>query len=292
MRNALFTLALGLLLGCSASGGEDTAGLGGAGGGSTGGTGASAGGTSGAGGSAASGAVGGSAGTINVPDSGGGAGGSSPQDCGSTLPARIRDFTEQHSDFEHFLGGVQKGLVLPDLGPDQKPVYAAAGATQNTSGPAQFLHWYNDTPNFNFPLQTTIQFTDTGAGFLYDNPSFFPIDGQGFGNGPNDIFQPSQHNYLFTTEIHTKFTYKGGETFTFRGDDDLWIFVNNKLAIDIGGVHGPSEESISMDALAGQLGITVGQTYPMDIFHAERHTSESNFRIQTTIECFTPIEPT
>jgi fibro-slime domain-containing protein len=47
-----------------------------------------------------------------------------------------------------------------------------------------------------------------------------------------------------------------------------------------------------MDALAGQLGITVGQTYPMDIFHAERHTSESNFRIQTTIECFTPIEPT
>ena len=45
-----------------------------------------------------------------------------------------------------------------------------------------------------------------------------------------------------------------------------------------------------MDSVAAQLGITLGQTYPMHIFHAERHTSESNFRIETTIECFTPID--
>ena len=38
--------------------------------------------------------------------------------------------------------------------------------------------------------------------------------------------------------------------------------------------------------------LTPGQTYPMDIFHAERHTNESNFRIVTTIECFiTPPPP-
>ena len=112
------------------------------------------------------------------------------QDCGSTLLAKIRDFTEQHSDFEAFLGGVQKGIVLPDLGPDDKPAYAAPGATQNTSGPQQFTHWYNDTPNVNFALQTTIQFTKTPTGFLYDNSSFFPIDSQGFGNGPNKVLQP------------------------------------------------------------------------------------------------------
>ncbi|MBC8071568.1 MAG: hypothetical protein IAG13_24795 [Deltaproteobacteria bacterium] len=40
------------------------------------------------------------------------------------------------------------------------------------------------------------------------------------------------------------------------------------------------------------LGLTVGETYAMDIFHAERHTNESNFRIETTIECFvTPPPP-
>ena len=34
------------------------------------------------------------------------------------------------------------------------------------------------------------------------------------------------------------------------------------------------------------FGIQLGKTYPMDIFHAERHTSQSNFRINTNIQCF------
>ena len=36
----------------------------------------------------------------------------------------------------------------------------------------------------------------------------------------------------------------------------------------------------------GALGLVVGQSYPMDIFHAERHTTASNFRVETTIDCF------
>jgi fibro-slime domain-containing protein len=35
------------------------------------------------------------------------------------------------------------------------------------------------------------------------------------------------------------------------------------------------------------LGLTVGVTYPLDVFHAERHTTQSNFRIDTTI-CAVP----
>ena len=40
-----------------------------------------------------------------------------------------------------------------------------------------------------------------------------------------------------------------------------------------------------------RLGIEIGQTYPMDIFHAERHTNQSNFRIETTIDltCITNV---
>ena len=96
-------------------------------------------------------------------------------------------------------------------------------------------------------------------------------------------------NFLFTTEIHATFTYGTGQTFSFRGDDDLWIFVNGRLALDLGGLHPATEGTIQLDAQATTLGITPGASYPIDIFHAERHTIDSQFRLQTNIPCFVPV---
>jgi fibro-slime domain-containing protein len=65
----------------------------------------------------------------------------------------------------------------------------------------------------------------------------------------------------------------------FTGDDDLWVFINNRLVIDLGGVHGPESASVNLDT----LGLTAGNTYNFDLFFAERHTSGSNFRVETSI---------
>jgi fibro-slime domain-containing protein len=146
-----------------------------------------------------------------------------------------------------------------------------------------FANWYNTVEGTNMELKGYIELTNGG----FESAAFFPLDNAGFMNTPGQT-----HNYHFTTEAHVTFTYVpgGAQTFSFAGDDDLWIFVNGKLAMDLGGVHEPMQGTINFDTKAAELGIAAGGKFPMDIFHAERQTSESNFKVQTNIECFVPIE--
>ena len=149
-----------------------------------------------------------------------------------------------------------------------------------------FNQWYNtvDGVNMEFELELEVVETAPDSGiYVYDSTAFFPIDNMGFGNSPG-----LAHNFHFTTEVHVLFEYEAGQVFSFRGDDDLWIFVNGKLALDVGGLHEALEGTIDFDAQAAQLGIVPGEYYEMDIFHAERQSDESNFRVETNIRCFTP----
>jgi len=67
--------------------------------------------------------------------------------------------------------------------------------------------------------------------------------------------------------------------FSFTGDDDLFVFINDRLVIDLGGVHDAETASVNLDT----LGLTPGQTYWFDLFYAERHTVNAQFSIQTSI---------
>src|SRR5262249_33886945 len=109
------------------------------------------------------------------------------------------------------------------------------------------------------------------------NGAFFPIDGQLFGN------QGRNHNFHFTVEIAVKFRYAGGETFRFTGDDDMWVFINRRLAINLGGMHSAETARVDLDRSSQNLGITKGGTYPLHMFFAERHTSASTFHVETTV---------
>jgi len=110
---------------------------------------------------------------------------------------------------------------------------------------------------------------------------FFPLDGKGFGD---DWYG---HNFGFTLELNTKFTYESSQVFSFRGDDDIWVFINNKLAIDLGGVHGPESASVSLNTLS----LTEGEDYNLDIFFAERHVVGSSLAFTTNIVLVPEIPP-
>lgn len=192
------------------------------------------------------------------------------------LTGTIRDFSDSHPDFEDGLG-VDPGIVETTLGADGKPVYAGLAGNPTTHGETAFDQWYRDTAGVNLaaPLTITLDNTITADPdvFTFSDGSFFPIDGDLLGN------EGRSHNFHFTYELHTEFTYTGGESFTFTGDDDLWVFIDGELVIDLGGVHSAITGSVDLD----DLGLTLDETYDFDLFFAERHTSASTFRIDTSI---------
>jgi len=132
----------------------------------------------------------------------------------------------------------------------------------------------------------------------YDgDPAFFPID-----DDPNVITARSDytralipeqygtnwdpepgeplHNFHFTSEVLYWFQYNQGETYSldFTGDDDVWVFVNNRLAVDLGGIHTPVNGSVNIPG-DGTFGMTDGSVYEIVVFQAERQRESSTYRL-------------
>jgi fibro-slime domain-containing protein len=120
------------------------------------------------------------------------------------------------------------------------------------------------------------QFKRSGALHAAD---FVPLDGKGFGHEGKKDLGGNLHNYGFCMEIHTQFEHTSGMVFDFNGDDDVWLFVNNSLVMDLGMVHGTSSGTVSLD----DLPLTFGETYPLDFFYCERQTTGSSIDLITNL---------
>lgn len=228
------------------------------------------------------------------------------------IPVTFYDF---HSDFsnpefevEH-AGSLQHNMVADTLDKDHKPVL----------GPDPFFNYYinkwfrkwepgdyeipdyqdrlglevefktvkYDTAFKNVVIKDSLPFVHVSNGtYIFersgekDIPEFFWLDGKGFDN------EGRKHNYSFTMELHSQFTYQKELSFQFLGDDDVWAYINGRLAMDIGGIHMAEEGEIDLDEIAEKFGFEEGKKYNFDFFYAERHTSNSRIKITTNL--FTP----
>jgi len=209
------------------------------------------------------------------------------------LPVTLRDFSSAHPDFE-------AGIFLDDLdivgplgsaiGGDGTPVYAGGGGgTPTTTGPAPFADWYHDTAaNSTLPAVHPASFltldngmVGPGGVYTFTDLEYFPLDGLLGGN------EGRAHNYHFTMELHSTFTYEVGQSFTFTGDDDVFLYIDGELVMNLGGVHTARTGTVDLDT----LGLTPGEDYAFDFFFAERHTFFSEMQIETGIQFVEVPEP-
>jgi fibro-slime domain-containing protein len=200
---------------------------------------------------------------------------SSEKSCANVLRVVMRDFSQAHADFD---GGCGHTTVAANLGEDRKPVRASDNCSN------VFDEWYRNVPGVNIPFAVDLWLEPAGDKFVFASSCFFPLDGHGFDETSTAGCDNQPHNFHFTTELHSTFEYKGGEVFTFIGDDDVYVYINRQLVVDLHGIHPAMEGSVYLDDVAGELGLEIGQVYELDLFQAERQCCGSNFRIETTLD--------
>lgn len=189
---------------------------------------------------------------------------------------------------------IEKGLVGFELGEDYLPVFSAGGLTPN-KGIGASQRWFGavEGKSASYIGAIKMEYVSEGAVFYFERDDFYPLDDAKFSDG--DVVNVDGHNHLFTLNFAVPFTVlnSGDESFEIKADDDTFVFVGNKLAIDMGGIHdaewgrfvihddgevyaGVGEQDLAYTGIK----LNEGDGSLVRIFHADRDSSDSVFRVK------------
>lgn len=188
---------------------------------------------------------------------------------------------------------IEKGLADFELSEEKVPVLSAGKMTPNR-GLSGSERWFKPVEGKSASFLGTLglKYEKEGTRFYFLRDEFYPLDDVMFSEG--DFVNKDGHNHLFTLSFAVPFTVlnNGDEVFEVTADDDTFVYVDDKLAIDMGGVHDAKTGrfTISKDGevYAGVDGedmaftgvrLKEGGASSIRVFHADRDAEDSVFGV-------------
>lgn len=188
--------------------------------------------------------------------------------------------------------------------------YTLSAATVGGVGTINDLQYlFNPSPNGTttyssiftndfWPLDGAANGTDPLFG--KDTPDFYgyDADAQGKDTSKTNVWKETagrlpgsddgnNHNCFFGMQYAVKFTltadYVGPLEYYFFGDDDMWVFLDDKLVCDIGGVHSSVGEYVNLWDYLKENGRTESETHTLTFFYTERGASGSTCYMNFTL---------
>ena len=195
----------------------------------------------------------------------------------SHLVLLCRDFSRFHPDMALLPGGVEKGMVDTLLNATTRKPSWNRKKSGTFNGKRSFDTWFRNGP-WNVAKKVLKLEGKPGSQekeFIYGGDSFFPFDTE-------RNRDEGTHNFYFSCEHHGAFVFeeKSNQRITFKADDDLWVFINDKLSVDVGGIHDTETRVLDLN----ELGLANGQLHTIDLFFAQRRPVKSSLELKSNFD--------